>query len=55
MTPAELEAKVKALLELHLNLEYGEMMLPLKPPEIDALSQAIMWLVSDIAEQGPVR
>lgn len=50
MIPDEIAAKVRALLDDHLNLERGEMMMPLKVYEIEGLGRSIRNLVDDIIE-----
>lgn len=52
MSPDEIAAKVRALLDDHLNLEHGEMMLPLKTHEIELLGWAICDLVNNAAREA---
>lgn len=53
MIPDEIAAKVRALLDDHLNLERGEMMMPLKVHEIEALGRAICDVVEKaLSEAG---
>jgi hypothetical protein len=52
MTPQELDSWIEKLLETHLNLENGEMMLPLKGGEIDFLGRAIRELALQAARDG---
>jgi hypothetical protein len=53
VSPDEIAAKVRAMLDDHLNLERGEMMMPLKAHEIELFGWAICDLVEKaVAEVG---
>ncbi|MGK5682432.1 hypothetical protein [Actinoplanes sp. URMC 104] len=50
MTREELTDRIHALLDLYLNLEGGEMMLPLKQHKIAGLADVIEHLVTDAVQ-----
>jgi hypothetical protein len=52
VTGEELDRKICELLEVDLNLEDGEMVMPLKRHEIDELHRDIRYLVNDAIREA---